>query len=202
MIFKNALFSWFWRFSRFFFYLDWVYCSQPPQNASSSAHKSYIYMFLVFLIPKIIFWPKKLKKITKIANFSRFWAISCTYITQKAWNGKISSSLMNMSYSSPLFYPRCRPGQWDKTFYPLNAVFHFFFKPQTRTLQKPHNFDIIFEVSHQKVHPWNEHKKWVYNILHLVWIFKSAFLADFGITLRFSIFRLGLLFPASSKWIT
>ena len=57
--------------------------------------------------------------------------------------------------------------------------------PQTRTLQKSQNFDIIFEVSHQKVHPWKEHKKWVYIILRFVWICKSAFLADFGISLRF-----------------
>ena len=97
---------------------------------------------------------------------------------------------MNMSYSSPLFYPICWPGELDKTFYPLKCCFPLYFEPQTRTPQKSHNFDIILKVSHQKVHPWNEHKKWVYNIFHLVWIFKSAFLADFGISLRFFIFRL------------
>ena len=137
---------------------------------------------LHFLSSKLFFDPKNWEKITKIANFSHFWASPCKHFAQIAWNAKISSSIMNMSYSSPLFYPICWPGELDKTFYPLKCCFPLYFEPQTRTPQKSHNFDIILKVSHQKVHPWNEHKKWVYNIFHLVWIFKSAFLADFGIS--------------------
>ena len=78
-------------------------------------------------------------------------------------------------------------------------LYSTFFKPQTRTPQKSQNFDINFEVSHQKVHPQKEHIKWVYIILRLVWIFKSAFFAYFGISLHFFYLQTGFIIPSLLK---
>ena len=59
---KNAVFG-------FFLYLNWVYCSQLPQNASPITYKSYLHMLhrICFLI--LVFWTQKNQK---MANYSRF----------------------------------------------------------------------------------------------------------------------------------
>ena len=52
-----------------FWYLDWVYCSQLPQNASPITNKSYLHVLhkIFFLI--LVFLTQKIQK---TANFSRF----------------------------------------------------------------------------------------------------------------------------------
>ena len=42
-----------------FLYLDWVYCSQLPQNASPITYKSYSHMLHRILFLVLVFWPKK-----------------------------------------------------------------------------------------------------------------------------------------------
>ena len=56
-----------------FWYLDWVYCSQLPQNASSITYKSYLHMLHRIFFPKISFFdPKKSKKQPILAVFQCF----------------------------------------------------------------------------------------------------------------------------------
>ena len=53
--------------------LDWVYCSQPPQNNSPSVNTLQLHMFLTILIIFMVFFNKK--KITKIAYLGCFSAV-------------------------------------------------------------------------------------------------------------------------------
>ena len=91
---KNAVFG-------FFLYLNWVYCSQLPQNASPITYKSYLHMLhRIFFFNLFLFT----QKIQKTANFSHFSVFLGTCVIYMIKNVKILKSLMNMNYSSALFH--------------------------------------------------------------------------------------------------
>ena len=88
-------------FLAFFLYLNWVYCSQLPQNASPITYKSYLHMLhRIFFFNLFLFT----QKIQKTANFSHFSVFLGTCKIYMIKNVKILKSLMNMNYSSALFH--------------------------------------------------------------------------------------------------